>query len=26
VLGVAGRFIPLQGIDEAIVRLGRLAF
>ena len=26
VLGVAGHFIPLQGIDEAIVRLGRLAF
>jgi hypothetical protein len=26
VLGVAGRFIPQQGIDEAIVRLGRLAF
>ena len=26
VLGVAGRFIPLRGIDEAIVRLGRLAF
>ena len=26
VLGVAGSFIPLKGIDEAIVRLGRLAF
>ena len=26
VLGVAGRFIPLRGIDEAILRLGRLAF
>ena len=26
VLGVAGSFIPLQGIDEAILRLGRLAF
>lgn len=26
VLGVAGNFIPLQGIDEAILRLGRLAF
>jgi Domain of unknown function (DUF4359) len=26
VLGVAGYFIPLKGIDEAIVRLGRLAF
>jgi hypothetical protein len=26
VLGIAGRFIPLRGIDEAIVRLGRLAF
>lgn len=26
VLGVAGYFIPLRGIDEAIVRLGRLAF
>lgn len=26
VLGVAGRFIPLRGIDETILRLGRLAF
>jgi hypothetical protein len=26
VLGVAGYFIPLKGIDEAIIRLGRLAF
>lgn len=26
VLGVAGSFIPLKGIDEAIIRLGRLAF
>lgn len=26
VLGVASYFIPLKGIDEAIVRLGRLAF
>jgi hypothetical protein len=26
VLGVAGRFIPLRGIDDAILRLGRLAF
>jgi len=26
VLGVAGSFIPLKGIDEAILRLGRLAF
>ena len=26
VLGVAGSFIPLKGIDEAVVRLGRLAF
>jgi hypothetical protein len=26
VLGVGGYFIPLKGIDEAIVRLGRLAF
>jgi len=26
VLGFAGSFIPLKGIDEAIVRLGRLAF
>jgi Domain of unknown function (DUF4359) len=26
VLGVAGRFIPLRGIDESILRLGRLAF
>ena len=26
VLGIAGYFIPLKGIDEAILRLGRLAF
>ena len=26
VLGAAGSFIPLKGIDEAIIRLGRLAF
>ena len=26
VLGVAGYFIPLKGIDEAILRLGRRAF
>ena len=26
VLGVAGYFIPLKGIDDAIVRLGRRAF
>jgi hypothetical protein len=26
VLGVAGRFIPMKGVDEAILRLGRMAF
>jgi len=26
VLGAAGSFVPLKGIDEAILRLGRLAF
>ena len=26
VLGAAGSFIPLKGIDEAVLRLGRLAF
>lgn len=26
VIGVAGRFIPLKGVDDAIVRLGRHAF
>jgi hypothetical protein len=26
VVGVAGYFVPLKGIDEAILRLGRLAF
>lgn len=26
VLGIGGRFIPLKGIDDAIVRLGRMAF
>jgi len=26
VLAIGGRFIPLKGIDDAILRLGRLAF
>jgi hypothetical protein len=26
VLGIGGSFIPIKGIDEAILRLGRLAF
>lgn len=26
VLGIGGRFIPLKGVDEAILRLGRLTF
>jgi hypothetical protein len=26
VLGIGGRFIPLKGIDDAILRLGRMAF
>lgn len=26
VLGLGGRFFPLKGIDDAVVRLGRLAF
>jgi hypothetical protein len=26
VLGIGGHFIPLKGVDEAILRLGRLAF
>ncbi len=26
VLGVAGRFIPLQGVEEATIKIGRLAF
>ena len=26
VLGIAGSFIPLKGMDEATVKLGRLAF
>lgn len=26
VLGIGGSFIPLRGIDEAILRLGRLTF
>jgi hypothetical protein len=26
VLGVGGRFFPLRGIDESILRLGRMAF
>jgi hypothetical protein len=26
VLGIGSQFIPLKGIDEAIVRLGRMAF
>ena len=25
-LGIAGRFIPIKGMDEATIRLGRLAF
>lgn len=26
VLGVAGRFIPIEGVEEATVKIGRLAF
>jgi hypothetical protein len=26
VLGVGGHFIPLEGVDEAVLRLGRLTF
>ncbi len=26
VMGICGRFVPLKGIDDAIHRLGRLAF
>jgi hypothetical protein len=26
VLGVGGQFVPLKGIDESILRLGRMAF
>lgn len=26
VLAIGGRFIPLKGVDDAVVRLGRLAF
>ena len=26
VLGLAGRFIPIKGVDETVVRLGRMAF
>lgn len=26
VLGIAGRFIPIKGIDEVVIRLGRMAF
>jgi hypothetical protein len=26
VMGICGRFIPLKGIDDAVLRLGRLAF
>lgn len=26
VLGIGGRFIPMKGVDEAILRLGRMAF
>ena len=26
VLGVAGQFIPLEGVEEATVKIGRLAF
>ncbi|MFO0706057.1 MAG: DUF4359 domain-containing protein [Nitrospira sp.] len=26
VLGVAGRFIPIQGVEEATIKIGRLAF
>lgn len=26
VLGVAGRFIPIEGVEEATIKIGRLAF
>jgi hypothetical protein len=26
VLGIGGRYIPLKGVDEAVIRLGRMAF
>ena len=26
VLGVGGQFVPLKGIDDEILRLGRMAF
>jgi len=26
VLGIGGHFLPIKGIDEAVLRLGRLAF
>ncbi len=26
VLGIGGRFIPLQGVDESVLRLGRMVF
>lgn len=26
VLGICGQFIPMKGIDEAVLRIGRLAF
>ena len=26
VLGIGGRFIPVKGVDEAVLRLGRMAF
>ncbi|MDF0644339.1 MAG: DUF4359 domain-containing protein [Nitrospira sp.] len=26
VLAIGGRFIPLKGVDDAVIRLGRLAF
>ncbi len=26
VLGIAGRFVPVRGLDEATVQIGRLAF
>lgn len=26
VLGIGGHFIPLEGVDEAVLRLGRLTF
>jgi len=26
VLGLGGRFIPLQGVEEATLKIGRMAF